>query len=438
MSVFRRRGHWCFRTVMRQADGSKRRVFRKASINTKACAEREERAEIERALEPPAPPPPRAMPTVEKYAEEWLGRRRELGIAAAAADETRLRLHVLPAIGAMAVDAVKPRHVRDLILELRAAGKLAARTILKASATLHAMFKSALVEELIATNPVIFEPGVLPKKVDADPEWRHAAIYTREEVQKLLSDERIPADRRMLYGLKMLAALRHSEAANLTWRQIDGATEPLGRINLGKTKSGVPRGVPIHPTLAKMLATWRLAGWFNTYGRQPTSDDLVVPTLTMKPRAAKEAQDALVGDLNLLELRVRAGKRMNRRGHDLRRTFISLALADGAHRDRLEWATHGPRGDIMSLYTTLPWAALCEEVSKLKITLLDGALVSLRHDQPSALTVRARKRWAEDRAVAVAPARHPAGATPRARLQALAVALENVVTPKGLEPLFSP
>jgi integrase len=76
----------------------------------------------------------------------------------------------------------------------------------------------------------------------------------------------------------MLAALRHGEAVNLTWRQLDTTTKPLGRINLGKTKRGVPRGVPVYPRLAKMLATWRLAGWFNTYGRQPMPDDLIVPT----------------------------------------------------------------------------------------------------------------------------------------------------------------
>ena len=43
-----------------------------------------------------------------------------------------------------------------------------------------------------------------------------------------------------------------------------------------------------------------------------------------------------------------------RRVHDLRRTFISLALADGARKDVLRWITHGPEGDIVDLYTTLP------------------------------------------------------------------------------------
>lgn len=129
---------------------------------------------------------------------------------------------------------------------------------------------------------------------------------------------------------------------------------------------------------------------------------------TLKARAPKEAQDALVADLATLGLRIEAGnKRMNRRGHDLRRTFISIAQADGARKDIIEWGTHGPRQDIMTAHTTVPWPTLCEEWSKLEISVPEGSLISFAHFNPSAETVRARKRW------------------------------QKMVTPKGLEPLFS-
>lgn len=42
------------------------------------------------------------------------------------------------------------------------------------------------------------------------------------------SDERIPPYRGVLYALKLLAALRHSEAAELCWRQYDAITERSG------------------------------------------------------------------------------------------------------------------------------------------------------------------------------------------------------------------
>jgi hypothetical protein len=61
----------------------------------------------------------------------------------------------------------------------------------------------------------------------------------------------------------------------------------------------------------------------------------------------------------------------HRRGHDLRRTMISLARSDGARKDLLEVCTHTPgRGKTaIDVYTTFEWKALCEEVRKLKIEL---------------------------------------------------------------------
>ena len=43
----------------------------------------------------------------------------------------------------------------------------------------------------------------------------------------------------MLYALKALAGLRHSEAARLRWSHFNEDLEPLAGLNLGKTKTGV-------------------------------------------------------------------------------------------------------------------------------------------------------------------------------------------------------
>jgi hypothetical protein len=47
-------------------------------------------------------------------------------------------------------------------------------------------------------------------------------------------------------------------------------------------------------------------------------------------------------------------------------------------RGVLRWVTHGPSGDIMDLYTTLPWPTLCEAVACLKIERRRGEVVELR------------------------------------------------------------
>ena len=87
-----------------------------------------------------------------------------------------------------------------------------------------------------------------------------------------------------------------------------------------------------------------------------------MPTRNFTIRSAQETPKQLHDDLRTLGLR-------ERRGHDLRRTFITLAQVDGARRDLLETMSHGPRGDIVSVYTTFPWPALCAEIAKLKIEL---------------------------------------------------------------------
>jgi hypothetical protein len=85
---------------------------------------------------------------------------------------------------------------------------------------------------------------------------------------------------------------------------------------------------------------------------------------------------------------------------------------DGARRDPLETITHGPRGDIISVYSSFPWPALCAEVQKLKIELREGKVLDGDFERlatPLATPQRmARKRWGK------------------------------VATPAGFEPAFKP
>jgi hypothetical protein len=72
----------------------------------------------------------------------------------------------------------------------------------------------------------------------------------------------------------------------------------------------------------------------------------------------------MTSDLELLELR-------HRRGHDMRRTMISLALEDGADKFKLELCTHTPRKKdrAIDLYNQQSWPSLCAEIAKLKVEL---------------------------------------------------------------------
>ena len=100
-------------------------------------------------------------------------------------------------------------------------------------------------------------------------------------------------------------------------------------------------------------------------GRKPEAEDLVLPLPPdstdpggMRPR--QYSGDRFERDLAMLGLR-------HRRGHDLRRTFISLARSDGARTDTLRRVTHKPPSEVIEGYTTFEWEVVCREVMKLKL-----------------------------------------------------------------------
>jgi hypothetical protein len=344
-----------------------------------------ERARIERLGSGPL--------TVTAWATKWLDARTTKTVKD---DRTRIEKHALPRIGHLLMTEVRPRHLRELVLELRREAKLSPKSIREVASILHTMFKAALVDELIDANPVVFERGVLPKKQDKDLAWRAQAIFTRAEIEQILSDTRLPEDRRVIYALKFFCG-RHTEVLSSTWARYDATTEPLGTLHVVETKSGVPRAVPVHPTLAKILAAWKLGGWERTYGKAPKDDDLIVRTRRAGARyKAADTQVRFVEDLGKLGLRIKASTR-NRRGHDLRRTLITLARADGAIDSLLRWVTHGPRpSEILDVYSTPPWADLCREIMKLRVRLLDGVVVQLHGDLGPAVVQPAQAVAAND------------------------------------------
>jgi hypothetical protein len=111
----------------------------------------------------------------------------------------------------------------------------------------------------------------------------------------LISDHRIPPDRQMVYGLELLARVHTGEALALRWRHYDPVVRPLDKRLVARsynsrtgreknTKTEAIKHVPVHPTLAAMLAEWKLGGWPELIGRAPGPDDLIVP---LPPDAAE-------------------------------------------------------------------------------------------------------------------------------------------------------
>jgi integrase len=196
--------------------------------------------------------------TVRAYTKQWLNEREAQHIASVRDDKSRLNNHVLPHIGHLELSEVTPRHVRDILRRMRAEAKLAPRTQRNIYAAMHRLFADALDEDLIDANPCRVRRRELPVSKDADPVWRTRAVFTRREVEQLISDTRLPEERRLIHALLFLTGMRFGELAALRWSHWDSALEPLGRLLVAlsysvhlKREKGVKteatRKVPVHP-----------------------------------------------------------------------------------------------------------------------------------------------------------------------------------------------
>ncbi len=342
--------------------------------------------------------------TIAGYAQTWTDERSKR-VDDAQYQRNALEKHCFEYVGTLLLTEARPRHFRDLVRKLRETD-LAPRTVINLMAVLHGLFQNAVVDELVQVNPVVFGPTDLPDRVDSDPEWRMQATFTREEVETLISDIRIPTRRRVIYALKALAGLRHGETAALRWRHYDPSAQPLGMLTIAHsyrsshqkiktTKTNVVRDVPVHEALGRILDSWR-THWERLYGRKPLPDDLMIPSKTFKPLHVKDAAEAMTADLELLGFRTTAGEHRNRGGHDLRSWFLTKTIEDGADSLLIDRVTHAPPKTVTAGYRRFPWETLCREVSKLRVRMAELLPSYADYDlQVSRKTIKRKQKIAE-------------------------------------------
>jgi integrase len=324
--------------------------------------------------------------STEKYLLAWCEQRKAEEVSMADKEFQRFKDHVIPFIGKIRILDVRPKHAHQLVKHLARkesvqGGLLAPRTVRNIFFEVRQAFQDAVLEEIIPGNPMILRRGTLPRVADKDPTWRPLAVFTAAEVEQLISDPKVSPHRRVAYAIEFLTGLRTGQVSALRWGDYEPEMEPLGRIvsslswnshtkKLKGTKTGVTHEVPVHPTLAKVLGAWKLAGWSKWMGRAPNSDDLIIPNINNSCRDVRKALEDFHEDLVRLKLR-------KRRHYDSRRTFITLGLSGGASKDVLKKITHPRPADAFDLYVSIPWDVRCEAVSKLRIDLKEGTVISM-------------------------------------------------------------
>ena len=322
-SVFRYRGRW--RAAIRL---EYRRLTRDFDTKREALAWLAEvRLKADRGL---LPEPSRV--TVGEYLAFWLenGAKPSVRPPTFRQYEQYVRNHLIPVLGNVKLQALKPADIQALYARRLGAG-LSRRTVQLIHAVLHRALSQAVAWGLIAFNPA--------DRVKAPrPARKEFKVLTPKEARRFLESAR-EWDYYPLFVLALTTGMRMGELLGLKWEDVDleaGAVRVRrvlyrvkGRWVEGEPKSAAGRRqVPIPAGVAAALKEHRKkvvelklkAGpeWSAEFG------ELVFPTPTGRPHHPRNVQRALKAVLKAAGL-------PDIRFHDLRHTHATLLLAEGVN-----------------------------------------------------------------------------------------------------------
>jgi integrase len=168
--------------------------------------------------------------------------------------------YLIPVLGRRRLAAIAPAHLRRLVAELAAAGKLAPKTINNIIVPLRLMLAHAVEDGLIPSNPAATTPGSR-HRMRLPAAHREMDYLRLDEVPRYLV-ACSPAYR-LLAEVLLGAGLRIGEALALEWTDVDvvGALTVRRALKdgreVGSTKGRRARRVEIGPRLAALLADRR-------------------------------------------------------------------------------------------------------------------------------------------------------------------------------------
>ncbi|MGH7440448.1 MAG: tyrosine-type recombinase/integrase, partial [Polyangiaceae bacterium] len=150
-----------------------------------------------------------------------------------------------------------------------------------------------------------------------------AWIYPAEDLA-LMQCRKVPVARRLLFGVLTREGLRVSEALGLTWSDID---LERGIVRLDTNKTDDPRSWAIGGDVARALTAWK-----EHRGTRAQTASRVFPKALVGERiklAPMLRQGLELAGVARSELVKPMPGRLMMRAHDLRGTFVTLALAAG-------------------------------------------------------------------------------------------------------------
>ncbi|WP_261303973.1 tyrosine-type recombinase/integrase [Paenibacillus andongensis] len=163
--------------------------------------------------------------TLHAFVDEWRDKYalQELEIKTFSIYIRILNKRILPAIGHLRLDQVKPLHIASLISELGKEGhrqdgkdgKLSSGTIQYVYRVLKNVFSRAVEWRVIKSNPVADVKS--PKVV-----YKESQVYDEDEIQLLFEAlEKEAYHWRMMITLALTTGLRRGELVGLEWKNVD-------------------------------------------------------------------------------------------------------------------------------------------------------------------------------------------------------------------------
>lgn len=293
--------------------------------------------------------------TVGEWLDTWLETHVKPTVrpSSYAAYESRVRMHLRPALGAVRLSELTPADVRRMMAGL-AAKDLTAGTAGAILVTLRHALTAAVGDGLIAVNPAAVVRAPASDRASAEPPGVAAVLAMIEAAR----------GHRIMEAFIVLAVstgLRHGELLALTWDRVDirdpanasltvAATLSRGQntgLVIGETKTAASRKtLYLAPSVAATLARHRAR---QAEERMLAGAAWVDRGLVFAGPAGQLLDPSRNGRV-FHKIQDRAGV-PRCRVHDLRHAFVSYLLAAGVDiRTIQELARHGSIGVTMNTY----------------------------------------------------------------------------------------
>jgi integrase len=168
---------------------------------------------------------------------------------------SRLEADVLPVIGHVSVDAVEPRHIRDILLTIEKRG--ASDVAKRAHQSIGQIFRFAIARDLAIRNPAT---DFRPRDILAAAKTENFAHVDEKDLPELLVKmDNYNGDAPTLLGLKLMAYCfpRTSELIEAPWTEFD-LDRARWDIPAERMKMKTPHIIPLSRQAIEVLRALRL------------------------------------------------------------------------------------------------------------------------------------------------------------------------------------